>query len=251
MTKQYNEEQFIEDFIDLIGELESSSDRNLVDYYSKLCASSNREPSDDLWIFESDMFDKGWDNKKLSDLFNSHGDSIISRLDNNSRGVGDYFLYKWTNKKFPLAGYTLIEDDQDIMMKYSYGWQRHKYGVLFLDQNGYDTKKFLNLVAKSFYEGEIVGYVLNMSKFRIELSKFKKYTSKFKRLPSINDGTIEIPYKKMADMMNMINFLETESDDEDEIDSEEIKDYIISSLSNYDNTSYDEKPDSIVCKFNP
>lgn len=251
--KDYTQEEafhkFTDDFKELIHELsQSSEDSSLVSYYSNL-AQTNKDPDDDLWVFESDMFDKGWNRNLLNDLFKTHSERIVSHLSSDSRGTGDYFLYKYSNGEFPLAGYGLLDgDDEDIMIKYSYGWQRHKYGLLFLKQSGYDVSKFLDLVAESFFDGEISGFILNKLKFRPS-KKFSTYAAKLKQLVRVGDGHVEIPYKKMTDIVNMMNFIEGESESEDEIDSNVIKDYIISSVLNYSRATYTEKPESIVCEF--
>lgn len=244
-------EKFIDDFLEVIHELSiSSSDRDLVHWYSTLCQ-DNREPSDDLWIFEADLHDKGWNDKSLKELFSSESSFIINRLDDKSRGVGDYFLYKWTNKEFALGGYTLIAEPEEIMIKYSYGWQRHKYGILFLEQNGYDKDKFLNLVAESFYEVDILEFIISRLDFDMIRGKSEKYKAKFKKFGKVNMNTLEIQYKRIVEILNVMNFVEGGSDHEDLIDEREFKESLINILTSYEGASYEEKPGSILCRFDP
>lgn len=243
-------EKFVEDFIQVIDDLEgSSSDKDLVRFYSTLCQSPDRRPSDDLWIFEADLFDKGWDDKSLKELFDVYTDHIINQLDDKSRGVGDYFLYKWTNKKFPLAGYKLYEEPEDIMMKYSYGWQRHKYGILFLNQNGYDKDKFLSLVAESFYDSHIVFGILDLLEFDIERNKIEKYKLKFKKFGIVKANILEIQYKRIVEILNVMNFVEGGSMYEDIVNPRDFREFIISTLNTYQNASYEENTGSIFCRF--
>lgn len=243
-------EKFLEDFIDLIGELESSSsDSDLVKYYSTLCQNPNREPTDDLWIFEADLFDKGWNDKLLRELFDVYTEQIINQLDDKSRGVGDYFLYKWTNKKFPLAGYKLYEEPEDVMMKYSYGWQRHKYGILFLNQNGYDKDKFLSLVAESFYDSHIIDRIMNLLEFDVDRNKKEKYIRKFKKFGIVKANILEIQYKRIVEILNVMNFVEGGSMHEDIVDPKDFREFVITTLDTYEYASYEEKTGSIFCRF--
>lgn len=242
--------KFTEDFLEVIHELEnSSSDSKLVNSYSVLCQSSSAEPSDDLWIFEADMHDRGWNEEALRLIFADFEKEIIHFLEDQSRGVGDYFLYKWSNKNFPLAGYTMITEPDDVIMKYYYGWQRNKYGLLFLNQNGYDKNKFVNLVADCYFEIEILPEIFDKLEFDLERGKKEKYEKKFKKFATVQSNTLDIKYKRIVEILNVMNFVEGGSMYEDIVSEREFLELLITNLKRYQGTSYELKPDSILCRF--
>ena len=250
-TDQEAFEKFVLDFTDLIVELEDSSeDSSMVGWYSTL-GQSKRDPSDDLWIFESDIMDKGWKKDELEELFDKQSQKIINYLEDKSRGVGDYFLYVYSNKEFPLSGGVMTQDPEEFMVKYSYGWQRNKYGILFLQQNGFTTEKFLNKVAESFYEIDILTLIIDNLDFDLPRGKREKYESKFRKFSIVKDNTLEIKYKIIVEILNVMNFVEGGSEYEDLINLDEFLHSIITNLNTYKGTSHELKPDSIVCQFNP
>lgn len=250
-TDQEAFEKFVLDFTDLIIELESSNeDSNMVGWYTTLAQQANRNPSDDLWIFESDLMDKGWTNKELEELFSRQSEKIMKYLEDKSRGVGDYFLYMYTNKKFPLSGADFNEEPEEFMIKYSYGWQRHKYGILFLEQNGFTTEMFLNRVAESFYEYDVLTLIIDSLDFDLPRDKRGKYLSKFRKFGIVKDNTLEIKYKRIVEILNVMNFVEGGSDHEDIISVDEFLHRIITTLNTYKGTSHELKYDSLICQFN-
>lgn len=245
-------DKFIDDFLSVIDDLQDSSsdESELVSFYSKLAQQKDRNPSDDVWIFGADMFDKGWGDDQISELFAKHCDKIVNYLMDRSRGVGDYYLYNCSKKQFPLGGYTLKYcDDGDILMKYYYGWQRNKYGKLFIEQST-SVESFLEMVAQSFYLEDIYdGLILTLLDKKVSSKKYDFYKEKFKKLIKIDGNTIEIPYKRVTNSINTINFIEGDAEDEDVITAESTKNRIISHINKYKSIKYEIKSDSIYCEF--
>lgn len=249
-TKQEAFQKFVDDFIQVIDELSDMSvDNQMVDHYTDL-AQTKREPSDDLWIFEADILDKGWTKNELVELFKDQSQGIINFLEDKSRGVGDYFLYVYSNNKFPLTGADFNQEPEEFMIKYSYGWQRNKYGILFLQQNGFTTEKFLNKVAESFYEIDMLTLIIDNLDFDLPRGKREKYESKFRKFGIVKDNTLEIKYKRIVEILNVMNFVEGGSEYEDLINLDEFLHSIITTLNTYKGASHELKPDSIVCQFN-
>lgn len=221
----------------------------MVGHYTDL-AQTDRDPSDDLWVFEADILDKGWTKNELVELFSEQSQSIINFLEDKSRGVGDYFLYTYSNNKFPLTGAHFNQEPEEFMIKYSYGWQRHKYGILFLQQNGFTTEKFLNVVAQSFYEYDVLTIIIDSLDFDLPRGKREKYESKFRKFGIVKDNTLEIKYKRIVEILNVMNFVEGGSLYEDIVDLKDFLQRIITTLKTYKGASHELKPDSIVCQFN-
>jgi hypothetical protein len=143
----------------------------------------------------------------------------------------------------------MTQDPEDFMVKYSYGWQRNKYGILFLQQNGFGTEKFLNKVSESFYEFKILTLIID-NLYIVSRGNRKKYESKFRKFGIVKDNTLEIKYKRIVEILNVMNFVESDSEYEDPIDLDEFLHSIITTLNTYKGTSHELKPDSIVCQFN-
>lgn len=213
-------DKFKKDFIKIIRSYRGfrSDDNGLSMSYTDI-AVTNRDPIRDLDIFESDLYDLGWDDETLYKLFSEFGDNITGDLCDESRGVGDVFLWKWTKNVggdiFPLSGvgineFSKPEKHEEILIKYSYGWHRHKYGQLYI-QEMFTKEGFMYMVPESFWyliiEPTIVYHkslIVGSSNFRSN-QKTKMPDEVFKDIMTrveFGHGYLSIKLVEVVDIMN-------------------------------------------------
>jgi hypothetical protein len=114
------------------------------------------DPDRDFNSMNSQMQLEGWSIERVMSLKKAAGNNaIIVKGEEVSKSPGtDYYLYKITDKEFPLSGMTykdLLEDDravEEIGIKYSYGFHKTNYGKLFIKQNFGTLENFYESFAK-------------------------------------------------------------------------------------------------------
>jgi hypothetical protein len=170
---------------------------------------SYRDPLRDVSVIEADFFDIGWDSKNLRKIFSEFPQDIMDSLNDVSRGGFDVFLYKWTNKKFELSGGELANSEEENLIRYSYGWNKTKYGQLILSQNSVlnnfielvieSTKNFLldDLLSQLLRPGNVVNDYMSYDKIKNVIQKSYKYT----QVDTVNNKLI-IDYQKIVDLAN-------------------------------------------------
>ena len=72
-------------------------------------------------------------------------------------GYLDIIFHEASNGEFKLAGYVLNpetndEIENDLLVKYSYGWHKHKYGKLIIDQQFEDVPSFISQTISYAYK---------------------------------------------------------------------------------------------------
>ena len=215
-------EKFYKDFIDLMElyqTFEMSDDRGICKFYGNSLAQSNRDPIRDADTVESDLYDEGWTDDNLEILFSTYRDEITNELGDKSRGGFDVFLYNWTNGDFPLGGGTMSGDDYDeILIRYSYGWSKTKYGSLYLKQSGL-LDNFTSFVAKAFCETilnvTIHGFISKISGDRKNIFK------KLNKFINVKGNVVSIQYAKIIDTINLIMFISFDGDNEEKYKHDE------------------------------
>lgn len=114
------------------------------------------------------MTEEGWDLSNVENLkkfFPNLSDLLIRKNVSNCPAI-DYYLYKVTNKSFPLQGFTwngvdmnvnsTDPQENDYLIKFRYGWQNTRYGRLAIEQNMSMEKFLKNSISE-------VGYYVSKS----------------------------------------------------------------------------------------
>jgi hypothetical protein len=220
-------EKFINDFKKLIDEYRrfSGDEKEMVKSYSKL-ARSERDPDKDLDIIESDLYDLGWDESSLSSLFSKYRLEIQDELIDGSFGTFDYFLYKWTGSKFPLAGYTLDTSlSDDITIKFSYGWHQLPYGKLWLEQNN-ALDNFSELAAKALSDEILLLQNFGSGILPSSITREWKIENKLKTYLKVEGSSLIFEIEKLLNAVNLIIFLNKDDVKEDHFTLESMEEKI-------------------------
>lgn len=214
-TDQEAYDKFIADFCGLIRTYSdySSDDSEIPRYYGNIMCQSNRDPMRDSDIIESDLHDEGWTEEKLKKLFDQFRDDLMSDLNSESRGGFDVFLYNWTNGEFPLSGGELdSRNHEDMLIKYSYGWNKTKYGRLILSQNNM-LNNFTELITNSYKEETFMNHIGgllspgNVTNNWIPSDKRKNIFKKIDQFVKVDKNVITVKYKKIVDTINLVMFI--------------------------------------------
>lgn len=256
--KEYSDsesyDKFVNDFVELIEEYKKwtiSDDNQIVKSYGHSLAQSDRDPMRDADTVESDLYDIGWDDNNLKKLFTQYRTELMDQLNDESRGGFDVFLYNWTNGDFPLSGNDLgVDDFDELLVRYSYGWNRTKYGQLLLKQNNLLDKftdhvanAYLNVTFKWFIETLMCpGNLANNYSSKEVMNKTFTKVCKFTK---IEGNKITIYYKKITDIINLVMFINDKSE------SEELYTYydFISILKKYTNSELSVKENELNINF--
>jgi hypothetical protein len=215
-TDQEAYDKFIEDFCGLIETYKSyevSDDALIPCFYGNIMAQSDRDPMRDADVVESDLYDEGWTDENLKKLFTQFREDLMNDLNSESRGGFDVFLYNWTNGEFPLGGIELdSRNHEELLIKYSYGWNKTKYGRLLLKQNNL-LDNFTELVANSYKEETLtnhINYLMspgNLANNYIPNDKRKNIFKKINQFIKVDKNVITVKYKKIVDTINLIMFI--------------------------------------------
>jgi hypothetical protein len=219
-SKEYTDQEaydkFIEDFCKLIETYktyEVSDDALIPRFYGNIMAQSDRDPMRDADIVESDLYDEGWTDENLKKLFTQFREDLMDELNSESRGGFDVFLYNWTNGEFPLGGGNFDNKDyEELLIKYSYGWTKTKYGRLLLKQNNL-LDKFNDYVATAYRETTLSDYISNLMSPGNSVNnwmprdKRKNIFKKINQFIKVQDNVITVKYKKIVDTINLVMFI--------------------------------------------
>lgn len=117
------------------------------------------DPDEDYRLVSDFLKEKGWGDNRIENLFiNLPGINERIYQDNKCTCAPiDYFLYQITDEYYPLQGYKwdTDEDDEDdlnendVFIKFGYGWHKTKYGIVCIEQNFETIDKFFNYVMRS------------------------------------------------------------------------------------------------------
>lgn len=174
ITKKIKPESALKDFVNTIKECEEfyreKNIRTFNTHYSYI-AQENKgdlDPEKDFERVNTYMTEEGWDLsnvENLKKLFPNLSDLLL-RKDVSHCAAIDYYLYKVTNKSFPLQGYTWNDVDMnanstdpqenEYLIKFRYGWQNTRYGRLAIEQNMSMEKFLKNSISE-------VGYYVSKS----------------------------------------------------------------------------------------
>ena len=223
-TDQEAYDKFIEDFCGLIETYKSyevSDDALIPRFYGNIMAQSDRDPMRDADVVESDLYDEGWTDENLKKLFTQFREDLMNDLNSESRGGFDVFLYNWTNGEFPLGGSELDSTyHEELLIKYSYGWNKTKYGRLLLKQNNL-LDNFTELVANSYKEETLtshINYLMspgNVVNNYIPKDKRKNIFKKIDQFIKVDKNVITVKYKKIVDTINLIMFISFDNNPEE------------------------------------
>lgn len=231
LTSEQAYDKFIKDFKGLITDYEgfSGAESFFVKNYSKLAQDNSITVEEDLEVIESDLYDLGWDESALSKLFSQFELKITDELMEESIGAFDCFLYKWTGGDFPLAGYSLnFTDTDDIIVKFAYGWHQTSFGKLFLEQNDV-LDNFQDIATKALYS-EIKflfdRIVVHATDVRQSLNKSQQMAGlreKFYKYITLESNVINVQIQKYLDAINLVFYLNTSSNVDENFSLEQIK----------------------------
>jgi len=223
-TDQEAYDKFIEDFCGLIETYRSyevSDDALIPRFYGNIMAQTDRDPMRDADVIESDLYDEGWTDENLKKLFTQFRDDLMNDLNSESRGGFDVFLYNWTNGEFPLSGEDVMSGDYDeLLVKYSYGWNKTKYGRLLLKQNNL-LDNFQQYVATAYKEITLRNYISylitpgNVANNWIPSDKRKNIFKKINQFIKVQGNVITVKYKKIVDTINLIMFISFDNNPEE------------------------------------
>ena len=169
ITREVTISEAFSDFIEFLKECQSeffqSDELQFHESYSYRAQdrSVNYDPDEDFKLVDEFMSKRGFDQETVARLSESYGQKAFNiRIEtiNPSRcGPIDYYLYKITEKTFPLQGYsweTFMNSDikslsgdvahNEILIKFGYGWHNTKYGRLCIEQNLGSVDEFIKVV---------------------------------------------------------------------------------------------------------
>ncbi len=115
------------------------------------------DPKRDFELIDTYMTGVGWPLEKVRKLAQNENfyKRIYSDTGLSTTAPTDYYLYQVTNKKFPLQGYKWPDaayfrdnrwsngEDDELLIRYGYGWHKSKYGKLIIKQNMGSVLNFL------------------------------------------------------------------------------------------------------------
>ena len=130
-------------------------------YFSDMCKKEDANPEADYQEMQNLLNKKGWDFESIKNLFSEEANKLVDKdFDGwfNSYGqIGsqnghcDVYLY-FTAKKLGLNandiislggdGWAAYGEDDELWIRYRYGYHQTKYGQLMLDQIGYTVEQF-------------------------------------------------------------------------------------------------------------
>lgn len=109
----------------------------------------------------------------------------------------------------------ITKDKKYVYESKSYSILLEKYrnhGISFLNQSNLNEEEFLSFIAESFLENSLFNKVTNALLYEHikNQSTLSRISDKVNECFRLEYNTIFIPYKKIADMINMSIFLENE-----------------------------------------
>lgn len=165
ITIKLSIEKAFKNFCETLGKCQSylseNSDSRAYNSYSYV-AQENKgdiDPEIDFREIDKYMSENGWDLKTVKELT----DGITNFADRMEReqisrtAAVDYYLYKITKNEFPLQGYEWHiesmddpeQENNEFLIKFSYGWHKTRYGRLVILQNMGSIEKFFSTAFKN------------------------------------------------------------------------------------------------------
>jgi len=139
--------------------------------YSDLCKKKN-DPEQDFIELQKDIDESGWNLNSIVNLFQNKvspinfEDFIHSYGLDSKNGMVDIYLYKLSEQLgmdadiVELGGGGWSEyatNEEEVLIRYSYGYHHTKYGELMLKQAGISKENFIGLILKRLREELIEG----------------------------------------------------------------------------------------------
>ena len=158
---------------------------------------SQLDPEEDFNLVNDYMSKKGFDLETVKSLAEEYGKQAfnmrIEQINPSRCAPIDYYLYKITEKSFPLQGYswdfnedaTMSGDplDNEYLIRFGYGWHNTKYGKLCIEQNLGSVENFKKKVLE-FIPIYIVNLFFGNKQFKILKSitgnTLREFVDKFK-----------------------------------------------------------------------
>ena len=114
--------------------------------YTAQANKGDLDPEEDYQRVLDYFHQHGWSNDRIHRLTEGNRGKFFRKIyDKNPCASApiDYFLYKLTHKEYPLQGAEWTLDDyDDLVVKFRYGWMKTRYGKLAIDQNLGGIKEF-------------------------------------------------------------------------------------------------------------
>lgn len=141
---------------------------------------SQLDPEEDFNLVNDYMSKKGFDLETVKSLAEEYGKQAfnmrIEQINPSRCAPIDYYLYKITEKSFPLQGYqwdfgkdgSMSGDilDNEYLIRFGYGWHNTKYGKLCIEQNLGSVNEFIKKVLQ-FIPSFILDRFMNSKKYKL------------------------------------------------------------------------------------
>jgi len=164
--------QLRDDWVEAIIEI---SEENGGANYSTLCKRKDDDPEQDYREYQKEMDSKGFNFDLIKEIFSEESNKLIGKWASDSsdtdifreihesplenmNGEIDTYLYFTTKrlgldyKKVELGGpsWCGIEEPEEAIVRYSYGYHKTKYGQLMMEQLGITQEDFESYASKGF-----------------------------------------------------------------------------------------------------
>ncbi len=183
--------------------------------FSTLCKRENQDPEEDYKEHQKEMDAKGFTFDVIKEIFSKEADKIVGKWakDSDDRDIfvelhqssleeinGDidtylYFTVKRLGldyKKVELGGpgwSGMVDEPEESIIRYSYGYHKTKYGQLMMEQLGINQEEFEQYASKGF----CIELINNWSEF---------FYAKMEDFVIIEEDRIVIFTKKLADYLD-------------------------------------------------
>jgi hypothetical protein len=207
---------FCETLIECEKYLRDNSESPAYSSYSYVAQESKGDIDPEVNFHEVDeyMSKNGWDLKtvkELSDGLTNFADTMERAQVSQSAAI-DYYLYKVTNKKFPLQGYVwdlraMGDSDPEVneyLIRFSYGWHKTKYGKLVICQNMESVESFI-LTVFGYLSDYIIMTLTNLYKLTCSETDRKKIGKNFFSDKDIKNDEIYIDSENLFTELKQLN----------------------------------------------
>lgn len=203
ITRELTVEEAFVEFIEELRECENyyygEEYREFMYSYSRIAQENinnkKSDPEQDFKVVNEFMSKRGYDLETVSALAEEYGraefNNRIEYINPSRCAAIDYYLYKITDKTFPLQGYswkTSFDEnastsgdplENEYLIRFGYGWHNTKYGKLCIEQNLGSVENFKKKILEF-----IPIYIINF---------FFKRSRKYKILKSMT-GSQEVEF---------------------------------------------------------
>lgn len=163
-------------------------------YFSDMCKKKDASPEEDYQEMQKLLDRKGWNFESIKNLFSEESNKLVDKdfmawfnsygqLDSKNGHCDVYLYFTAKNlgsdpKQISLGGdgWASYNEDDELWIRYSYGYHQTKYGQLMLDQIGMTVEEF---------KEEALVYLQNYIKdnWEISLVRAMEKTLKVSNLP--------------------------------------------------------------------